>query len=427
LEFSQERGERLTHYLFRYPAKFHPPVVRALIERYSEPGHCVLDCFCGSGTLLLEAAVLGRHAYGTDVDPVAAWISKAKTNRYQPQQLEHEVQPLRQRLRLLALRPGPWRRHADLDVRQDRFEKMVANEGLWIPAIPNICHWFRRGVLIDLARLHREVTTVEISARHKQFLMLCFASIIRNVSNADPVPVSGLEVTAHMKRKEEAGRGIDVFQHYERVLDKALTAVAAWASALPTGIRISVKRADVRRLQEAVKTRVDAIITSPPYFKAVDYYRRHTLEMYWLGLTDNRAARLKILPEYIGRTQVPAVQAKGNSDCLQAPLATRWHSRISKVCLRQANAFSHYAVAMERALIQMAGLLARGRPLVLVLGNSRWNGQPMPTCDIIRELAAGSFLLDEQWYYPVRNRYMSYKRHNGADINTEHVLVFRRR
>src|SRR5260370_39197921 len=97
-EFSDVRGERLTHYLFRYPAKFHPPVARALVERYSEPGDLVLDCFCGSGTLLVEAAVLGRHALGTDVDPLAAWVSEAKTNRYRTRQLGSEVQPLRQEL-----------------------------------------------------------------------------------------------------------------------------------------------------------------------------------------------------------------------------------------------------------------------------------------------------------------------------------------
>jgi hypothetical protein len=34
------------------PGKFHPLVARALIERYTESGDCVLDCFCASGTLL---------------------------------------------------------------------------------------------------------------------------------------------------------------------------------------------------------------------------------------------------------------------------------------------------------------------------------------------------------------------------------------
>jgi hypothetical protein len=33
----------------------------------------------------------------------------------------------------------------------------------------------------------------------------------------------------------------------------------------------------------------------------------------------------------------------------------------------------------------------------------------------------------DYYSYPVRNRYMSYSRHNGATIDREYVLVFSRR
>ena len=36
MSFVENRTDRLTHYMFRYPAKFHPPVVRALIHGYTE-------------------------------------------------------------------------------------------------------------------------------------------------------------------------------------------------------------------------------------------------------------------------------------------------------------------------------------------------------------------------------------------------------
>ena len=77
---SAEATRRYTHYLFRYPAKFHPPVARALLERHTQPGDCVLDPFCGSGTLLIEAALSGRSAIGSDVDPVAAFVSRVKAS-----------------------------------------------------------------------------------------------------------------------------------------------------------------------------------------------------------------------------------------------------------------------------------------------------------------------------------------------------------
>jgi 23S rRNA G2445 N2-methylase RlmL len=99
-------SERYTHYLFRYPAKFHPPVARALLERHTEPGACVLDCFCGSGTLLVEAAISGRSAIGSDIDPVAAFVSRAVAVAHLS---EHAQLAVQQERELVA---GAWKSSA---------------------------------------------------------------------------------------------------------------------------------------------------------------------------------------------------------------------------------------------------------------------------------------------------------------------------
>jgi hypothetical protein len=49
---------------------------------------------------------------------------------------------------------------------------------------------------------------------------------------------------------------------------------------------------------------IDCVITSPPYLTAVNYYRRHQLEMFWLGLTHTTAERLELMPRYLGRDRV---------------------------------------------------------------------------------------------------------------------------
>ena len=43
-----------------------------------------MDPFCGSGTCLVEAAALERNSIGTDVDPLAVFISRVKTRRVYP-------------------------------------------------------------------------------------------------------------------------------------------------------------------------------------------------------------------------------------------------------------------------------------------------------------------------------------------------------
>jgi SAM-dependent methyltransferase len=149
-----EASARYTHYLFRYPAKFHPPVARALLERHTSPGERVLDCFCGSGTLLVEAALTGRSAIGSDVDPIAAFVSRVKATPLDVGRLRKRWAQLEKRLEPLA------RSGADYDDLQwqdiDASEYETQTSDLAVPAIPNLFHWFRRYVIVDLARLKKE-------------------------------------------------------------------------------------------------------------------------------------------------------------------------------------------------------------------------------------------------------------------------------
>jgi hypothetical protein len=68
-----------THDFYRYPARFSPVFARGVIEYFTEPGDLVFDPFMGSGTTLVEARALGRHAMGTDISSLAVFIAKAKT------------------------------------------------------------------------------------------------------------------------------------------------------------------------------------------------------------------------------------------------------------------------------------------------------------------------------------------------------------
>lgn len=71
-----------THNFYRYPARFSPKLVRAVIETFTEPGDLVLDPFVGGGTTLVEALSLGRDAIGTDISSLAAFVSDVKTRLY---------------------------------------------------------------------------------------------------------------------------------------------------------------------------------------------------------------------------------------------------------------------------------------------------------------------------------------------------------
>lgn len=56
-----------------YYAMFPVSFARENVERYSVPGDKVLDPFCGRGTAPFVAQMLGRHAFGCELNPVG-WI-----------------------------------------------------------------------------------------------------------------------------------------------------------------------------------------------------------------------------------------------------------------------------------------------------------------------------------------------------------------
>ena len=66
----------LFHGLHVYKAKFFPRMARAFINLCE--GATVLDPFAGSGTALVEAAVMGAPAVGVDIDPLSVAIAQAK-------------------------------------------------------------------------------------------------------------------------------------------------------------------------------------------------------------------------------------------------------------------------------------------------------------------------------------------------------------
>ena len=311
------------------------------------------------------------------------------------------------------------------DLTDTQFDAEVRSETLSLPPIPNLFHWFRRYVLVDLAVIKREICRLQVPRLHREFFKLCFASIIRHSSNADPVPVSGLEVTSHMLKLEERGRKINPYLLLKGALTRSLDDWEQFDRCGRTNRSlVIVKRGDATQIRKYVRKPVDVVITSPPYHNAVDYYRRHTLEMYWLDLVDSRQARLALRPQYVGRSHVAKSDTVILNAKLTSALALKWESKIAELDEQRARDFKHYVCSMTKCLTGLSGLLARGRHAIFVVGKNSWNGYEIPTVELFNEMATPHFRLVDKYWYPIKNRYMTYSRHNNANIDKEYVLIY---
>lgn len=69
-----------THSLFPYRGKFHPQMIRALLNIIGvKPGDMVLDPMSGSATLSVEANLLGIDSVAVDVSPFCGLMGRVKT------------------------------------------------------------------------------------------------------------------------------------------------------------------------------------------------------------------------------------------------------------------------------------------------------------------------------------------------------------
>src|SRR3989338_8857428 len=93
-ESSRKETSYASHGYHRYPAKFIPQLARRCILENSKEGDLVADPFSVCGTTIIESLIYGRKSIGTDINPVAILISKAKLSPIEPDQLNQEKEKL---------------------------------------------------------------------------------------------------------------------------------------------------------------------------------------------------------------------------------------------------------------------------------------------------------------------------------------------
>ena len=77
-----ETAATFTHPFHSYPARMHPATARVLVDVVGDGASRtapLVDPFCGSGTVLVEARANGLATIGSDLNPLAVLVARAKT------------------------------------------------------------------------------------------------------------------------------------------------------------------------------------------------------------------------------------------------------------------------------------------------------------------------------------------------------------
>ena len=251
------------HGFHAYPARAHPVTARRLVEAFAPANGLVLDPFCGSGTVLIEAMLAGRNALGSDLNPLAVMLARAKTHPRKPEALA-------------ALVAAAQEVAAFADARRK------AKQGATRRLPQEDVSIFTPHVLLEMDGLRAGIEKAPPEARPD--LQLVFSSILVKLSAK-----RGDTSDEPLEKRVSAGYPARLFV---RKTEELAERFAEFAELLPKPTpKARVLLDDAAKLAKVDEGSIDAVITSPPYVATYDYLAHHELRMRWLDLDTRRLAK----------------------------------------------------------------------------------------------------------------------------------------
>jgi SAM-dependent methyltransferase len=249
----------LTHGFHAYAGRMHPSIARGAIEQWSAPRDLVVDPFCGSGTVLVEASGLGRAAVGVDASPLGIAIAEVRTT--------------------FLGEAG----RAELVAEATRIAE-VAGDNARKRRRPEIPSWggaeferFHPHVAFELFTL-RELVMALPRTPVGRALRLCFSSNLVKFMKAGPeAPRDG--------ETKRIARGLPSRMLKDRAEELAHGLAALERRTPPGTPPARASLGDARNLKNAVETgSARLVLSSPPYAGTYDYAAQHDVRFAWLEL-----------------------------------------------------------------------------------------------------------------------------------------------
>ena len=261
LDVTAEEDEVMVdvHGFHSYPARLHPGTARGIIAGLTKPGATVLDPFCGSGTVIVEAKALGRKAIGSDLNPLAVELSWLKS-RAPTQKLVEEMLTSAMHIAEVAeerrlAKADPYLRYGEED--RERYPVHI---------------------LLELDSLAHGVGLVK-KTEVQRMLRLVISSMLTKLSHSE-----GDTTRRKTPRRLPGGFAIQLFVQKSEELAERLSAYRTRIGELRE--KAYVGCADARDLAKIESDSVDLVLTSPPYPGVYDYLDHHLHRIRWLGLRE---------------------------------------------------------------------------------------------------------------------------------------------
>jgi DNA modification methylase len=319
-----------------------------LIKENSQVEELVCDPFMGSGTTLVESIVNDRRTYGTDINPVAVMITKAKTTPIDPQYLEAQIYTLKGTLKALLIDEN---KHTLSLIKDDDSKAVFSSEN------KRIDYWFSEKQKHDLDIILSGIMIISRDENVRNFLLCAFSNILKGCSRW-------------------------MMKSVKPTIDKNKTTNDAYSSFFLCTQRMLKKNRQFWKLHEKNKKKVDCmvdnvdarkmrinddsvalIITSPPYVTSYEYADLHQLTAIWLRYTKKLS---EFKTKFIG-----SLKKKEMTDIkLYSDLGKTTVNELHLIDKREANRVEQYFFDMQKCFEEMYRVLKFGGRTAIVIGDT---------------------------------------------------------
>lgn len=233
-----------------YKAKFHPRMIRALLNSADVgEGEVTGDFMLGSGTLAIESVLLNVRTKCSDINPLAKIVARAKIDalNFEPKEVLEEID------NMMAALP-----------------KTVESSNR--DAASFASHFFRgKEDVKDKALFLNRYIKENVNEKYRNFFLCALAKV---------------SSIAYKMRNEP-----DVFRLIETELWNMWKVIYCFNEIkqflhVPVNVA-EIETDDIRSLSSVGKDSIDLIITSPPYSTAIDYVKMDLAQLLLLGLIKN--------------------------------------------------------------------------------------------------------------------------------------------
>ena len=395
-----------THHLHWYPAKMFYRIPAVILDALRLPsGSTVLDPFCGSGTVLVEAISRGYSAIGIDLHPIATLISRVKTTPLCYEVLHSYL------VRILG---------------NARSLRRLAPE----PRLPT--YWFRAPARNALYRLYCAIDLLVQEPPYRDFFFASLTNITRRCSMADPAippPVRmraerAIQAGPRYQRALHAALRLDtaaVYRQYETVALRNTERVCDFLTPHSPSSSVIAGSALSMHIPDGT---IDAIITSPPYCGAQKYVRSFRLELLLLGYTPDQIRRLDRAT--LGTER--GFRSVAPSAVTVTPQSERIITAIRKNNQHRSRMLTSYLYGLSAFASEVYRVLRPSSSAFISFGTSRFAGVDVDLADCFSEVCIPLGLrLVAKLSDRIPSRGLITRRHPSAGvISTEHVLWLRK-